>query len=359
MIVSAILFFGLWLKGNRFSNGAAWLTDKPGIRFANYGLAYTPSLQKLSDIDHLFKDGFSIELAIRPAARQNANFGFVLCLHGGQDRDQLLLWQWRSHVIVMNGDDYSHKRREPRISINTESFENRPIFLNLTSGQEGTRIWINRNVAKTDVNLKLSIPNGGGTRLTLGNSVYGNNPWEGDVMGLAVYELVLNEEETAQHFSQWTRSQSFRFAAAYQPLLLYTFESGPGGRVLDRSGNGLDLLVPPKMMVLQKRFLAFPWEKLQLNPSLISDVVVNLLGFIPLGLVMAILLHQSKGFWGNHAMAASVLFCFLLSLGIEITQAWMPWRSSDLHDLLLNTAGGWIGTVTAKQGMRYKELGLT
>ena len=106
------------------------------------------------------------------------------------------------------------------------------------------------------------------------------------------------------------------------------------------------------MRVLKKRFPSVPWHNLELNSSLYTDLVVNLVGFIPLGLVLAIVLGIYRGQFDKRVMALSVLFCFLLSLGIETVQAWIPSRSSNLHDLVLNTAGGWIGAVIGLKGRK-------
>ena len=261
--------------------------------------------------------------------------------------------QWRSYIIVMNGDDYSHKRKDPRISVDTASQKGKPIFMTITTGKQGTRIYFDGKIAKSDSKLKLRLPSGEKSRLTVGNSVY----WEqllgrGDLWSGAV-RLCLTDDETASHFDRKSAEQNFTFARAYQPALLYTFEEGQGIHVRDQSGNGAHLEIPRKMQVLQKRILSVSWHNLELNRRLYTDLTVNLLGFIPLGLVLAVVLSLYKGQFDKSVMVFSVLICFLLSLGIEIAQAWIPSRSSNLHDLVLNTAGGWIGAVIALKGRKH------
>jgi glycopeptide antibiotics resistance protein len=106
------------------------------------------------------------------------------------------------------------------------------------------------------------------------------------------------------------------------------------------------------MQVLQKRFLSVPWHNMELYRSLYADLVVNLIGFIPLGLVFSVTLGLYKGQFDKSVMVFSVLLCFFLSMGIEIGQAWIPSRNSNLHDLVLNTAGGWIGAVITLKGRK-------
>ena len=354
IILIGVLFFGLRLKGPSFENGVAWLKDGPGIRFAESGLAYTDPFS--NTINEVLKNDFSMELAIQPDNNADSNFGFISCIHDGADQDQLLIGQWRSYLIVMNGDDYNHKRRDPRISVDTASHKDEPIFLTITTGVQGTQIYIDGNIAKADSKLKLHLPSGGETRLTLGNSVYGKNSWEGEIHGLAIYDHAVKGDEVELHFNRWSKEKSFSFAMAYQPALLYTFEEGQGTHVLDRSGNGSHLEMPLKMRVLKKQFLSVPWHNMELNRSLYTDVAVNLLGFIPLGLVLSVVLSLYKGQFDKNVMVIGVLVCFALSLGIETAQAWIPSRSSNLHDLVLNTMGGWIGTVVGMKGLKSLKL---
>jgi len=186
----------------------------------------------------------------------------------------------------------------------------------------------------------------------VGNSVYGNNSWEGEIHGLAMYGYTVSDDEVASHFDRWSKELNFTFAKAYQSVLMYTFEEGKGTQALDQSGNGAHLEIPQKMQALQKRFLSVPWHNLRLNRSLYADLVANLIGFIPLGLVLSVTLSLYRGQFDKSVMVLSVLLCFLLSMGIEIGQAWIPSRSSNLHDLVLNTIGGWLGALL---GVKIKD----
>jgi hypothetical protein len=67
----------------------------------------------------------------------------------------------------------------------------------------------------------------------------------------------------------------------------------------------------------------------------VRDALLNLLGFVPLGLFVVALLPSRRRF----AVVAAVLAGGLASLGIELAQALMVERNSSLLDLLLNTAG--------------------
>ncbi len=67
------------------------------------------------------------------------------------------------------------------------------------------------------------------------------------------------------------------------------------------------------------------------------DWAVNLLGFAPLG---ALLVWQ---FPARIGVGRATACAFLLSLTIESIQFVLPWRYPGMDDLLLNTAGGFLG----------------
>lgn len=99
------------------------------------------------------------------------------------------------------------------------------------------------------------------------------------------------------------------------------------------------------MTVLQKTFLAFSWRSFDWNRAAVGDMMVNVVGFMPLGILCyGFLQCFSKPFSGHRQLLAVVL-CMMFSLGIELAQAWIPTRHSSLSDWILNTFGAWLGIV--------------
>ena len=87
---------------------------------------------------------------------------------------------------------------------------------------------------------------------------------------------------------------------------------------------------------------------------MIQDMVLNLLGFMPLGfLLCATVIRSGKAFERRYWWIAFGL-AFIFSLSLEIAQAWIPSRDSSLLDLMLNTlgaaAGGWLFSVFCVRG---------
>ena len=142
VILFAILFFGLRPKDFNFSNNVKWTHNESGIRFNKYGIAYTDPIEELRKEKSSGENGFSIEIALKPLNYEEG-FNFIFSLHNGNDRKQLLLGQWRSWIIAMNGDDYDHKRRVKRISVNTASWFPSIQFITITTGKDGTNVYFN------------------------------------------------------------------------------------------------------------------------------------------------------------------------------------------------------------------------
>lgn len=75
------------------------------------------------------------------------------------------------------------------------------------------------------------------------------------------------------------------------------------------------------------------------------DVGVNLLGYAPLGFLLALSALRSRRVpW---AVSAAVLGAGLLSLAMESLQSYLPARVSSSVDFALNTLGAWLGACCA------------
>ena len=90
------------------------------------------------------------------------------------------------------------------------------------------------------------------------------------------------------------------------------------------------------------RFLFAGW------PSYViaSDVVVNVLAYVPLGLLLTLLWMGHVPRWA--AVALGVIAGMLLSLSIEFAQAYVPTRISSNVDVLTNSIGALWGAAAAR-----------
>ena len=345
VVLIGIMIFGLNPGGYKFSNEVDWIKDQPGVHFGRYGIAYTDSFFKSIGDDPSKPNGFSIELALKPASFQEKGTNFILALHNGKDRNQLLMWQYHSWIILMNGDDYDHKRRTKRIAVNIASQNPTTRFLTVTTGEEGTKVYLDGRLARRKKDLTLKIPNSGKTRLLIGNSIYGKQSWQGDVYGLAFYGYPLIAQNINLHFERWRKNRDFSFAKNDKPVALYYFDEKTGDRVIDHAEGKHPLEIPARMRIFKRRILSPEWSEFKLNKSMNEDNIMNLLGFIPLGFILAATMLKLGGFFEKHYFLAAVSFCFIVSMIIEFVQAWIPSRISSMLDLILNTLGALIGVI--------------
>jgi len=343
-LLSAILYAGLNPKGYKFTNAVTWIENRPGINLGKYSYIYT-HLDKNWIANHKKETGcFSIEMATKPENYKMNRFTFILSMHSGKDKDQLLIGQWRSYIIVMNGNDYSGRCKTPKISINMEKDKLQEIFLTITSDIKGTKVYVDGQLVKTNPHLALKIPQSDRTILTLGNSVYARHSWLGQIYGLAYYDHLLLKENAASHFKTWSENKIFTGQKESGPSLLYTFNEKQGNKIIEHITGKYHLKIPERIAPVRKNILLPDFSDLELNYNTIEDIILNFLGFIPLGLVLSVTIKRVRNKFGKRNILIIVAFCFLVSLTIEIIQAWIPSRSSSIIDLVLNTTGALCGS---------------
>lgn len=340
-----IAYFGLRFNSAAITNDVAWIGDAPGIRFDRSGIVYASPLNLPRGYQETSPPALSIELALKSAAPGDGHFQFVLLLHGGRDANQLVIGQWRTWLIVMNGDDYAAKRRQPRIAVNA-LHPGKEQFVTIVSGEDGTAVYLEGRLVRRNRDLQLEIPAMGSEgRLVLGNSIYGRHAWRGAFYGLAHYPRILETGAIQRHAEQWRRTNTFAHAADAQPGGLYLFNERQGTQIADHSGRGNHLHIPARMTILTKEFLTAPFVNEGNRPSLLQDMIINLVGFVPLGFLLSALMCHGRRPSLRRRLAWTMLACGAVSLAIELAQAWIPTRSSQMLDLMLNTLGAGLGVL--------------
>ena len=88
-------------------------------------------------------------------------------------------------------------------------------------------------------------------------------------------------------------------------------------------------------------FLWAPWPRYWTA----FDVFSNLVGYVPLGFFIAVIVLRTHG--GRWRWFAAVVFPSLLSLVLESLQVYLPRRVPSNVDWLLNSAGGLMGVLLA------------
>jgi len=351
VVIVITLLAGLYPKDYRFRNNVTPANNDRGLRFDRYGIAYTAPFVTPEQADSLLTNGFTMTLAVGAEDEQAQDgFALIVLVHSGRDASQLVLGQWKDYLIVMNGDDYRHRLRLPRISARLSPTAKPFRSVTFTSSEAGTRLYLDGELAKENRDLQLSLPSDPRQgRLVLGNSLQGNQPWKGVLGQFALYGRVLSDVEIRMLFEANDTG-----GEPTGPLVRYSLDRSQGGHVPDDSGNGIELRVPTRKVVVEKHFLAQPFNhQFEVNESFIDDLGINLFGFIPFGVFCSIVLRQ-RGFRGRRNLLIVFLSAIMLSASIEFAQAWFPSRSSSVIDLALNVLGGVCGALIVLWLARFK-----
>ena len=346
-----VLFFGL--NPRAFSNHVDWIDNQSGIRFSKYSIAYTNVLNEKIGGDFSDLKTFSIEIALKLEKTYNDKFKIIFVFHNGQDRDQLLMAQWHSSIIILNGNDYAHRRKTKRLVFDTAFLPTSTLFLTITTNSHGTKLYFEDRLVSENKDLILDFPDSGKVILVLGNSVYVENPLQGDIYGLALYHSVLTKQDVKLHFTKWTNKKNFSFAKTAQPFMLFPFDEKEGRWASDSSDGKHSLYIPKNIKTLKKKFLRVPWKEIRFRTKFLMDIFLNILGFIPFGFLLSATLNDVGCIFRKYRTLITVGLCLMVSLIIEIVQAWLPLRHSSLSDLMLNVFGGWIGSKIYMSSFRH------
>ena len=146
LVILGMLYFGIRRRGPQPDNHVRWSDSGEGLTFERFAQAYT---ERFFSIAHE-EAGLTIEMAVQPELSKYSSFRFLLLVHDGRDDHQLVIGQWRSSLMVMNGDDYSNNRRRPKIYFQLDGHDNQPHLLTIVSNPAGTRLFFDGLLKKID-----------------------------------------------------------------------------------------------------------------------------------------------------------------------------------------------------------------
>ena len=102
--------------------------------------------------------------------------------------------------------------------------------------------------------------------------------------------------------------------------------------------------IPAVYRPLKYKVLEFPWKASDYDRALFYDVCINILGFMPLGLLSMHVFHLLGCTSSMKQLIVAVMIGSAFSLFIELSQVYLPARSSSLMDVLCNTLGPYGGS---------------
>src|SRR5262249_8825069 len=137
--------------------------------------------------------------------------------------------------------------------------------------------------------------------------------------GIAIYGNELTAQEVANHYKIWSLNREEDIQASQSMLVLYLFRERSGSLVKSEIQPGVNLSIPKYFTLWRQDFLLSPWKEFRPDWSYANDLILNVLGFVPLGLVLYpyfLFVFGSNRPWLMSCVAGAVL-----SLLIEILQS--------------------------------------
>ena len=262
----------------------------------------------------------------------------ILAFSTAENPLQLLLHQYRSDLMVKQ--QVHGSKTTTTVARVEQIFDSaQPIFIAITLSSQNMAVYVDGKLRKSVSGLRPDASLTG--RLVIGTSPVRTSGWLGKLTRVAVYDRELTAKQVLADFE----SSNIRSAPGPQNIpgltALYLFQEHAGNVVHNVAGTGCDLQIPTRFMLIREPFLKPFWREASLTWDYGRDILVNIVGFIPLGFCIYASLALSRA--SKSPAALTVLVGLAVSLTIELLQAYLPTRNSGTTDLFTNTLGTFLG----------------
>lgn len=341
-LLVAVMLVGVLSPGSpAWRNALRWSDPGPGVYFGDIGQALSarPIASQTGEL--------TLEIWLVPVEVPNRGNQEIISFYDGKLVRPLVIGQFPRGFLIRGREDNPRgdPRRDKYILIDELGMAkpNEVKHLAVTVGHDGARLYINGKATRLSLPKTVARPGEmWGGHLLLGSSDTGWRVWLGSVSGVAVYERVLGPEELLAHAVDRTGAFNAKLRSDPAMLALYRFEEGRGNRTHSAVLKGPDLNFPWRMTrPTRPNFLSYYATDLRELEWLRADILRNIIGFVPLGFLLA---------WKKPARRIWLVVAagFALSLSIESAQSLIPGRDSSLIDLVSNSLGALVGAVLSR-----------
>ncbi len=317
-VLVTVLCLGLW-PFHAPKNDVWWLEDRNGLKFGRNGTVFS-SGRVVGDAAEA-----SVEVWLQP--RLIWDSGTFLAFYRSGGKPQLALRQSQTDLVVETGS---------RGFFVDEVFrQKRPVFLTVTSGAGGVCVYLDGVLFATRPGIPAFASELNG-QLILGDSPGQTDTWSGQMFGVAIYRSALTAAEVRRHYLEWKENGRPESSG----VALYPFDERGGLVVHNKSGSGVDLVIPARYQTIDKIFLEPFWDEFEMSRSYWSAAGKNIVGFLPFGFCFYGWFVALR--WRRAALV-TVLLGMATSVTIEVLQGFLPTRDSGTTDIITNTLGTWMG----------------
>jgi VanZ family protein len=335
-ISCGILFAGLW-PFHAPNNEVSWSSDKNGLLFGKHGTALSSGTVEMKSSQE--EPPCSLEIWLEPC--RTADSSTLLTFYAPENLRQFSLHQSISDLALRSDiRDEGHRTRTDRCYVDGVFHRGRQMFITVTSGGGQTLVYIDGALSSRAVHFPLSAKDFTG-KLVVANSPLRHDSWAGFLRGLALYNQELTPARVFHHYQTWTTRGRPDITENERAVALYLFDEGTGSVIRNRVPEGMDLLIPERYLVVRQTLLEPFWKEFSPSWDYLKEVLINITGFIPLGLFFCAYL-SSAGHIKRPGLV-TIILGFAVSLTIEVLQAYLPTRDSGTTVLITSTFGTGLG----------------
>jgi hypothetical protein len=336
VVLCGLLTAGLWPFNPFPRNEVSWSTNSDGLRFGDYGVVLSAGVfERASGRPEA---SCSIEIWLQPGLTDDSNT--MVAFSKPDTLTQFRVAQRDDDMFVTRDFiDEHHHLRTVYIEIDHAFRQGKMVLISITSGKQGTGVYLNDVLVKVSARFGLTSKDCAG-QLIVGNSTE-NDSWSGLLQGVAIYNRELTAAQISRDYDYWLEGGRSELVDNKHLVALYLFEEREGRVVHNQTISGPDLYIPEHYMVLHKTFLTPFWKEFRPNWSYYKDVIINIVGFIPLGFVLVAYFSSVRSC--KWPALITLILGGMVALIIEVLQGYLPTRDSSSTDVIMNTLGNAIG----------------
>jgi hypothetical protein len=214
------------------------------------------------------------------------------------------------------------------------------VFVTVTAKGGQTAVYVNGALARITPQFPLSSQDFAG-KLVIANSPGVGNSWSGLLRGLAFYDQEFSPAQVSHHYETWIEKGRPDISDNERAVALYLFDERAGRVIHNHVPSGSDLYIPDRYVVWDQTFLRPFWLAYRPTWGYWTDVLVNIVGFVPFGFLFCAYFALNERI--KRPALLTILLGFTVSLTIEFLQAFLPTRNSDTTDVVGNTLGTCFG----------------
>jgi VanZ family protein len=332
-----ILAAGLWPFNPYPTNKVRWVPNDNAVQFDGQGAIYSVGTFKASNLPD--EAPISLEIWLRP--KDDRDTHTILAFSTPGNPEQFSIRQYLDGLLVQRKlQGFLRQQKIEKLDIDHVFRGERQALIAITSGLHGVAIYLDGRPLSISPDFRLTTADFTG-QFILGTSPVRHDAWSGQLRGVAVYNYELTSAQVLRHYETWTRNGRPEPLDAERTVALYLFHEGVGRTIRNQVISGPDLFIQQGYSIYRKTLLEVPRKLFRVNSAYLSDVLINVVGFIPFGLFFCAYLSLVRH--SDWAASSSTILGGIVSLTIEILQVFLPTRSSDMTDVVANTIGAGIG----------------